>query len=391
MPGAIHRRLTRYPPVLPVHSVTGDESLYNSLSELEQIYDLIPSGLATLDLKLRILRINPAFAEWLGQVPMDIIGRSISDIAPALAAELAPLMLRVIHNGTSLCTATRANPSQPDTRRMTYFPLRDKKNRIQGLLLRADRMRSVIPRDVGVEEQRYHQNLAHMQRVSTVAEIASSLAHELNQPLTAILSNAQAGLRFVASDEPVLEYVRDILKDIVADDKRAGEVIQRLRVLLRKNDQEYKDVSVNAVVEDVYRILRSDAMMRRAVIQLEIAPELPLIHGDAVQLQQVLLNLMLNGLEAMADESPAQRVLVVSTRRVSARQLQISVRDAGHGLDPENPEQVFEPFFTTKPEGLGMGLAISRSIIQAHQGQLWAEANAERGATFHITLPVRTA
>jgi C4-dicarboxylate-specific signal transduction histidine kinase len=219
--------------------------------------------------------------------------------------------------------------------------------------------------------------------------LSSALAHELNQPLTAILSNAQAAQRFLARDAANLNEVRDILKDIVEDDRRASEVIQRLHLLLRKGEPQHQPLDLNEVVQDALRLVRSDLVNNRLTAQSEFAPELPAISGDRVQLQQVLLNLVMNACTAMAESAPAKRSFVVRTALLHGETVCVSIQDQGTGIPPENLERIFEPFFTTRPQGLGFGLTICRMLIRAHGGRLWAENNRDGGASFHFTLPAK--
>ncbi|MGZ5066411.1 MAG: PAS domain S-box protein [Usitatibacter sp.] len=234
---------------------------------------------------------------------------------------------------------------------------------------------------------RQRDELAHLTRVTMVAELSGSLAHELNQPLAAILANAQAALAFM--DEPHASFaeIRAILEDIVEDDKRAGQVIQGLRLLLKKGEMLREPLDLNAVVQDVLRLVRSDLLHAGVRLKTQLARGLPILDGDRVQLQQVVLNLIVNGCDAMAAEDAAERELVVSTAAVDGW-VNISVTDRGPGITPDRVEQIFEPFFTTKSDGLGMGLAICRNIVTAHGGRLWAVNNATRGTTFRFTLPV---
>ena len=239
-----------------------------------------------------------------------------------------------------------------------------------------------------MEGQRLRQDLAHVGRVSTMGELTASLAHELNQPLTAILSNAQAAQRILASDKADLADIRDILGDIVEDDKRAGEVIHRLRGFLKKSNLELSTLDIGELVSQVARLVSSDAILRNVSIRLELAPGLPPVCGDRVQLQQVILNLLMNGLDAMRESSEGERTLVLRTLRADPpASVVVAVEDSGVGIDEADLEHVFHAFYTTKPEGLGMGLAIARSIVEAHGGRLEARNNPERGATFSFTLP----
>jgi signal transduction histidine kinase len=240
-----------------------------------------------------------------------------------------------------------------------------------------------------LEAQRLRQDLAHIGRVSAMGELTASLAHELSQPLTAILNNAEAVQRLLAGDAVNLELVREALEDIVADDKRAGDVIRRLRVLLKKGDLEFAWLDANEVVSEVAWLVRSDAVGRNVGMRLELAPDLPNVRGDRVQLQQVVLNLVLNGFDAMREPGSGNRTLVIRTARDSAAAVGVSIEDSGSGFDETDADRMFQPLYTTKTEGLGMGLAIARTIVGAHGGRLEGTNNAEHGATFHFTLPLR--
>jgi signal transduction histidine kinase len=241
-----------------------------------------------------------------------------------------------------------------------------------------------------LEAQRLRQELTHIGRVSAMGELAASLAHELNQPLTAILSNAQAAQRFLAADVVDLEQMREILSDIVADDKRAGDVIRRLRALVKKGDLERVSLDLNEIVSEVAWLVRNDALIRNVTLSLELAPDLPRVSGDRIQLQQVVLNLVLNGLEAMRELHAGDRALVIRTARDGAAAVAVAVQDSGIGIDEHEVDRLFQPFHTTKAEGLGMGLAIARTIVDMHGGQLGAANNVHGGATFRFTLPVDT-
>jgi signal transduction histidine kinase len=239
-----------------------------------------------------------------------------------------------------------------------------------------------------LETQRLRQELTHIGRVSAMGELSASLAHELNQPLTAILSNAQAAQNLLACDVVDLEALREILSDIVADDKRAAAVIRRLRGLLRKGDLEFVPLDVNEIVSEVGWLVKNDALTRNVSLRLDLACDLPGVLGDRVQLQQVVLNLVLNGLEALRPPWAGARTLVIRTARGSATTVTVAVQDSGIGIDERDPDRIFQPFYTTKAEGLGMGLAIARTIVDAHGGRLTAVNNEHGGATVHFTLPI---
>ena len=240
------------------------------------------------------------------------------------------------------------------------------------------------------DEIHQHRNeLAHLARVASLGELSGSLAHELNQPLAIILSNAQAAQRFLALNPPDVAEVRAILNDIVNADRRAGDVIKRLRALLKRGEPERQLLQVREVVAEVLALMRSDFIARGVSIHLELGEDLPAVSGDRIPLQQVLLNLFTNACDAMNDNPPATRCLTI-TVRPSGPLVHISVADAGCGL-PAAPDRLFEPFYTTKPHGLGMGLPICRTIATAHGGTLRAEANPGGGAIFHLDLPVAPA
>jgi two-component system, LuxR family, sensor kinase FixL len=216
--------------------------------------------------------------------------------------------------------------------------------------------------------------------------LAASLAHELNQPLTAILSNAQAAQRFLSAKPADLEEVKEILRDIVKDNSRAGDVIQRMRSLVKKEEVEFTPISIEGVIRDVVQLVHSDAILRNLRVEIQCQDGLPDVRGDRVQLQQVVLNLLLNAFEAMTETPSGEREVVMRAQTNSAG-VEISVRDHGIGLTRDNLAKIFDPFYTTKRDGLGMGLSISRSIVESHGGRLWTENNADRGATFYFTIP----
>ncbi len=236
-----------------------------------------------------------------------------------------------------------------------------------------------------LEAARRRDEIAHLARVAMLGELSGALAHEINQPLAAILGNAQAAQRFIAQAPPQLDQVKEILADIASGVKRAGEVIRRLRSLLRKEDSHIQPVDLNDIVEEVLGLMRSDLVNRQVEVHTELASDLPPILGDRVQLQQVLLNLLINGCDAMAGASTEQR-LVIRTARTGTSACLI-VADRGTGIPEGELERIFEPFVTTKPQGLGLGLAVCRSIAAAHGGTLVASNNADGGATFTLDIP----
>jgi PAS domain S-box-containing protein len=244
-------------------------------------------------------------------------------------------------------------------------------------------------REAELDAARQRNELARLSRVAVLGELSGALAHELNQPLAAILSNVQAAQRILARDPPDLAEVRTILRDVVEDDLRAREVISRLRVLMEKGEVRQRPVDLNQVVLDVLRLVNSDLLLQGVAAHTDLAPALPAVSGDIVQIQQVLLNLILNGCHAMGNGHTGERKLALCTAEADGDGVRVSVSDAGAGIPPTDMDRIFEPFFTTHAGGVGLGLAVCRSIIGAHGGKLWASNNEEGGASFHFTLPAR--
>jgi PAS domain S-box-containing protein len=236
------------------------------------------------------------------------------------------------------------------------------------------------------EEER--QALAHANRITTMGQLTASIAHEVNQPIAAARNNAASALRFLSRDPPDLEEVREALDCVVNDIDRAGDVIGGIRNLIKKAPAPRDDsLDLNEAVREVIVLTRGEALKNGVSVQMQMAEGLPLIQGDRVQLQQVVLNLILNAVEAMSSVDDARRELSIGTGRRRADEILVAVRDSGPGIDPERLERVFDSFYTTKPGGMGLGLSICRSIIDAHGGRLWAAANEPRGAAFQFTLP----
>jgi C4-dicarboxylate-specific signal transduction histidine kinase len=227
--------------------------------------------------------------------------------------------------------------------------------------------------------------LARASRVITMGQLMASIAHEVNQPLAALVANAGAGLRWLAGDKPRLDQAKQALTRIVRDGNRASEVIAHIRALVRKADAERNSLDLNLVIEEVIALLKTELRRNKIIVRTGLAVNLASVWGDRVQLQQVLLNLIMNAIEAMGAMSRT-RVLSIATMSDSGG-VSVSVEDRGVGLDQEALERIFEPFFTTKPKGMGIGLAISRSIIETHGGLLWATRNRGPGATFKLRLP----
>jgi C4-dicarboxylate-specific signal transduction histidine kinase len=256
--------------------------------------------------------------------------------------------------------------------------------------------------------QRMQAQLTHITRVTTLGELTASIAHEISQPLTAVVTNANASLRWLTGDSPNLAEACQSIHRIVRDGNRAGDVIARIRALFKKAPMPKEPLDINELIREVLMLSQGEIRGNRVSVRSLLANNLPFVMGDRIQLQQVILNLVLNAIQAIGEVTDGPRELEVCSEKVSAghsepkaensersgsasgegADLLITVRDSGPGLDPQLLNRLFEPFYTTKSQGLGMGLAISRSIIEAHGGQLWAKPNAPRGAVFQFTLPI---
>jgi PAS domain S-box-containing protein len=242
-------------------------------------------------------------------------------------------------------------------------------------------------------ERRYREvqmEMAHANRVATMGQLTASIAHEVNQPIAAMVTNAEAARRWLNHQPPNLEEAQQSLARIVKDGSRAGDVIGRIRELIKKTPPRKDGVDMNEAIREVIELTRGEAVKTGVSVQAELVEGLPLVHGDRVQLQQVMLNLIINAVEAMGSVRDGPRELLISTRQAEPAGMLVMVQDSGPGLAPATHEHLFEAFYTTKPTGLGMGLSICRSIIEAHGGRLWAEANEPRGTTFQFLMPTQT-
>ena len=239
------------------------------------------------------------------------------------------------------------------------------------------------------ELQKKRAELEHVARVATLGELTATVVHEIAQPLAAILANSSAGIDFLDAPEPDLREARAALSDICADTERAAEVIRRLRDMLKRDTPGFTSLDLNQLIRDVDRIVHGDAVAHKVTVELDLWPGVLLVKADNVQLQQVMLNLMLNAFSAMGEaQLNGARRLIVRTKSIDASNVLVELQDSGTGIAPEKLESIFDPFVTNKRDGLGIGLAISRTIVERHSGKVWAANNPDRGATFSITLPI---
>jgi C4-dicarboxylate-specific signal transduction histidine kinase len=240
-----------------------------------------------------------------------------------------------------------------------------------------------------IDARNQHQQLAHLGRAAVLGELSGAFAHELNQPLTSILGNAEAGLRLLARNGSDLTEIKAILHDIVQDDERAAQVIQRLRDLLRKGEMHRQPVNLNTIIHEVLQLAHSELITRNVCVTTDLDSGVPAVAADRVQMQQIILNLIMNACEAMMGTLPPERRLCLSTRVASeSESVEVTIRDSGCGIAGGDVEHIFQPFVTTKPHGMGLGLAICRTVAEAHHGRLWAENATSGGAVFRLSLPV---
>jgi PAS domain S-box-containing protein len=362
-------------------------SLKQSERRLRLITNALPVLIAYVDAGQRYRFNNAAYVEWFGISPGDAQGRTIREVVgERFYRGILPHVERVLA-GEHVHYAQ--DTVLPNGNRVSveaiYVPDVDDGSVVRGFYAL---VMNVTERNAAqLESRRLQDELLHASRITTTGELAGTLAHEINQPLSAIMSNAQAATRFLDSPAPDLGELKEILQDIVADDARAGQVINRLRALLKKAKTDYETLDLNEVIREVAGFVRSDSVVRDVRVALDLDPRLLPVRGDRIQLQQVVLNLVLNAFDAVGGLPREERGVAIRTR-LEDSEVHAAVQDSGNGVPADEIENVFKPFFTTKPQGLGMGLSISRSIINRHQGRIWVENNPGRGATFQFSLPV---
>jgi PAS domain S-box-containing protein len=313
--------------------------------------------------------------------PEYFLGRHMSDVLPPnIACQFGPKLHEVCESGAMAV----AEYSLDLPTGLSHYEARI-------VPCGAERVLAII-RDVSESKRAQHEaqhnrlELARVARMTMLGEIAASLAHELNQPLAAILNNAQAAERLIETERATMDDAGEIFGDIASDCRRAGQVIWRLRELLSRDAPARQPLAINQLVHDVEPLIRSELLTRHTAWSADLADDLPEVRADRIQILQVLLNLVLNAMDAMNDVPADRRRLSVRTSLADGA-VKVSVRDAGEGVAPEHAEKLFEPFFTTKPSGLGMGLRICSSIVTAHGGRIWADSPADGGAAFHFTIP----
>ena len=360
------------------------------------LFESIDEGFCTIEVLFdqnekpvdyRFLQISPSFERQTGI--KNAAGRRMREIAPRHEEHWFEIYGRIALTGEPMRFENEAK--QLGRWYDVYaFRVEDPRRRRVGILFNDITERKRAEAEARDSERRYREvqaELAHASRVATMGQLMASIAHEVRQPIAAVVTNAQAGLNWLGAQPPDLEEVRQTLGCIVRDGMRAGDVIGRIRALIEKAPPRKEDLEINEAVLEVIALTRAEVLKSGVSVRTQLAEGLPVIRADRVQLQQVILNLIINAVEAMSGVGEGARELLISTGRDASNGVLISLRDSGPGLDPKSLDRLFEAFYTTKAQGMGLGLAISRSIIEAHGGRLWASANVPRGASFQFTVP----
>lgn len=353
------------------------------------IFERSPDGICVIGQDYRYQRVNPVYERMLGLTAKDLVRMHVADVVGREFFEktLKPRYDRCFEGEEVGLTEWFTYPQGQRYLSVSYSPLRPKSDQVEAILIT---IRDLTDHALASEALRSAQaELAHSNRVATMGQLTASIAHEVNQPIAAVVMNAQAGLRWLNADPPRIQKARQSLDLIVDDGERAAEVVSRIRSLVKNAPPRKDSIDVNNTVLDVIALTRSEMLKRNLSLQTDLMPELPLVEGDRVQLQQVVLNLIMNAVDAMGCLAEGKRELAISTSNDACECVTVCVRDTGPGLEPTIMDHVFDAFYTTKPEGMGMGLAICRSIIEAHGGRLWVTANEPRGAVFQFSLPTR--
>ena len=352
-----------------------------------RVFETYPDGICVVGRDYRLQRVNPNYAQNVGIPAEKLVGVHGADLLGTSFFEqtLKPNYDRCFAGKAISYTEWFDYPRGRRFMAVSYSPLRPESERVEAIL--------VITRDLtdhvlASEALRSAQaELAHANRVATMGQLTASIAHEVNQPITATITDARAALRWLGAQPPNFDEVEEALARIVKEGSRAGEVIERIRSLIKKAPPRKEDVAINDAILEVMALTRAEATRDGISVRTQLADGLALVQGDRIQLQQVILNLVINAIEAMRNLGEGDRNLLICTRNTEPNGVLVEVRDSGPGLATGTVDRLFDAFHTTKPSGLGLGLSICRSIIEAHNGRIWASPNVPRGAIFHFTVP----
>jgi PAS domain S-box-containing protein len=368
--------------------------LEEQVARLRELFARVPEAVAMVDRDFRITRVNPEFTRIFGYTAEEAIGQRMKDlITPEdLQAEAEGFMHRMVQ-AEDVFTVETVRSHKNGTRvpvSLICVPVPSKGNSNIGYVIHRDITETKRHQE---EQRRYHEiqlELALANRNATVGELSASIAHELNQPLTGIMTNCATCSRMLTLDPPDLDGAREAVSRTMRDSERAANVVKRLRALFNKQDPAFESVDLNEATREVIGLSLDEIQSSRVTVRTELADDLPLVRADRVQLQQVVLNLLRNALDAMKVVDNRARDLLISTERQEGDCVQLSVKDSGVGFDPQTMTKLFEAFYSTKDDGMGVGLSVSRSIIENHQGRLWAVPNVGAGATFLFSVPCRS-
>jgi PAS domain S-box-containing protein len=368
-----------------------DSELKDQRAQLSELFARVPDAVVMVDGDARITRVNPGFTKIFGYTATEAIGQRTSDLmAPGeLHEEAEALMYLMATTGDAFAVETvrRHKDGARVPVSITCVPLSSAASGPTGYVIYRDLTEARRLQD---EQRRYHDiqlALAHANRISTLGQLSASITHELNQPLTGIITNGSTCLRMLTSDPPNLDGAQEAVRRTLRDGNRASDVIVRLRALFNKQSLAPESVDLNEATREVIALSLGELQTHRVILRTELADDLQPVTADRVQLQQVVLNLLRNALDAMRAVDDRPRDMLIRTERDDGDSVRLSVKDAGVGFAPHAIDQLFDAFYSTKEDGMGVGLAVSRSIIENHQGRLWAVLNDGPGATFSFSVP----
>jgi len=375
--------------------IQAEEALSDSETRLATILDISAEAIISIDEDQRIRLFNQGAQKTFGYEAREVIGKPLEI--------LLPKQFSSVHRKHVEKYSQSSEPSRLMSQRAeilglkkdgTQFPATASISRIesQGKITLTVYLRDISKiRKFEHTVQKHREELAHLNRLGVMGEVSTSLAHELNQPLASVLLNAQVLNRQCQTGSPFPEEGEAIIADLISDAKRAGEVIQQLKVLLKPGELHKETLDINQIVVEIEHLLRSELLFHQIKLTMELAPDLPAVTGIHIQMQQILLNFIMNAVDAMDGVDPGDRRLLLRTRHPAPTEVELCVQDSGTGFKKKSIKQLFKPFYTTKKNGMGMGLAISQTIANNHGGRLWAEQKKGGGATFYMTLPVASA
>ncbi len=362
-------------------------------AHLSELFARVPEAVVMLDRDSRITRVNPEFTKIFGYTAAEATGQRIDElIAPEdLQAEAERNTNRMFQTGEVFATETvrkhKGGARLPVS--LICVPVSSRGGWDAGYVIYRDMTESKRLQD---EQRRYHEiqlELAHANRIATIAQLSASIAHEINQPLTGIITNCSTCLEIMTTEPPNIDDAREAVQRTMRDGNRAADVIARLRALFSRKELTSESVDLNDATREVIALSLGDFQKSRVILRTELADDLQFVAADRVQLQQVVLNLLRNALDAMSAVNDRPRELLIKTERDADDRVRLSVKDAGVGFDSQAKDRLFEAFYSTKDDGMGVGLSVCRSIIENHQGQLWAVLNEGPGATFSFSVPCR--